>query len=178
MTEFLKKQLLDRLNDIFQFVTLGYASITYFMRDEDLQILSTSNAIYHGRLFKFKDLANELRDEVTQIKKINEFSWIVEKFLLKEPFDIIKEYCRINHVSCLQDQPWESFARKIRNYVTHNYFDLEQNKEEYFPVTWRNNEITWYEVKNSEIDFSKFERGMPIDLYEEIKQFAESLPDN
>ena len=56
--------------------------------------------------------------------------------------------------------------------------DLNQNKEECFPVKWKNNEITWNEVKNSSIDFSKFEKGMPMDLYEEIKQFAESLPDN
>ena len=179
MTEFSKNQLLEQLNDIFQIVTLVYASITYFYRDTDLRILSENNAMYHQRLFRFKDLANELRDEVTRTGKLQEFSWTVEKFLLREPYGAIDEYCRINKIQPdLERQEWWDFARKIRNYVTHNYFALNQNKEECFPVKWKNNEITWNEVKNSSIDFSKFEKGMPMDLYEEIKQFAESLPDN
>jgi len=179
MTEFSKNQLLEQLNDIFQIVTLVYASITYFYRDTDLRILSETNAMYHQRLFRFKDLANELRDEVTRTGKLQEFSWTIEKFLLREPYGAIDEYCRINKIQPdLERQEWCDFARKIRNYVTHNYFDLNQNKEECFPVKWKNNEITWNEVKNSSIDFSKFEKGMPMDLYEEIKQFAESLPDN
>ena len=179
MTEFSKNQLLEQLNDIFQIVTLVYASITYFYRDTNLHILSENNAMYHQRLFRFKDLANELQDEVTRTERLQEFSWIVEKFLLREPYGVIEEYCRINEITPdLKCQEWFNFARIIRNYVTHNHFNLKQNKEEDFPVNWKNNEITWNEVKRSKVDFSKFEKGMPMDLYEEIKQFAESIPDN
>ncbi len=178
MTEFKKKELLDYLNEIQEIITLAYGAITYVLRDREMKKLETANAVYHGRWLKFKDLAEEFRDKNTKAQRIVDFIDFVEKFLLREPFTILDEYCRINQIKDFEKQKWYHFARILRNYATHSYLDPNKNDSSIFPLRWENNEITWDEILNSKIDFTKFDRSMPMDLYDEIKQFAENLPEN
>lgn len=178
MTEFSKNQLLKQLDDIFQIVTLVYASITYFYRDVDFRILSQNNAVYHEKLFRFQDLAIELQNPTIRAQRLQEFSWSVEKFLLREPYTTLTEYCRINHLEAeLTQQDWNKFAQIIRNYVTHNYMDPKSNPPKWFPIIWKNNKITYQEIQESRIDFNKFTKSMPMDLFDEMYEFAKKLPE-
>ncbi len=179
MTEIKKKELLSSLNEIDDMLTLSLASVTYFHRDKDLKMLSQHRMMHFGRVWNLQYLAEELRDSQKQAQRLSDFTWVVEKFLLREPYTIIVEYCRINkQESKLKQQLWYDFARIIRNFITHGFLDNEQYNQNIFPVKWENYKIEWQEIENGKIDFTKFDIKMPLKIFDEIRTFANNLPDN
>lgn len=181
MTEFKKKKLLSSLNEIDDMLTLSLASITYFHRDKDLKMLSQHWMMHFGRVWNLKHLAKELQDSIKKAQRLADFSWVVKKFLLREPYTIIDEYCKINKQdSKLKQQTWYDFARIIRNFATHGFLDknYEKHNKNKFPIKWDNYKIEWQEIENGKIDFKKFDIKMPLKIFDEIKKFARDLPNN
>ena len=135
--------------------------------------------MYFGRVWNLKHLAEELHDDVTKHTRLQDYTWIIQKFYLREPFSIISEYCRINnHEEELKNQNWFQLARVLRNYVTHDFLDVEQYNENIFPVNWDNYKIEWSEIEKGSVDFQKFDIHLPRKLFEEINSFAKNLPEN
>ncbi len=179
MTEFKKSDLLETLNEIDDMLTLSLASITYFHRDKELKMLSEHWMMHFGRVWNLRYLADELRNPNKKAKRLNDFSWIVKKFLLREPYTIIDEYCRLNNQTAkLREQDWFQFAKIIRNFVTHNFLDPGRYSKSIFPVRWKQYVINWDEIETSKIILHRFGIKMPMELFNEIKQFAEKLSDD
>jgi len=178
MTEFKKKELLSSLNEIDDMLSLSLASITYFHRDKDLKMLSQHWMMHFGRVWNLKHLAEELQNSHKKAQRLSDFTWVVKKFLLREPYTIIDEYCRINKQSPkFKQQQWYEFARIIRNFVTHGFLDKKQYNENKFPVKWDNYKIEWKEIQNGKLDFKKFDIKMPLKIFDEIRTFSNNLPD-
>ena len=179
MTAFRKSELLTALNEIDDMLTLALASITYFHRDKDLKMLSQHWMMHFGRVWNLKHLANELKNDGKKATKLDHFTYTVKKFLLREPYTILDEYCKINNQTLLlHQQDWYEFSRIIRNFVTHNFLDSKQYKKNKFPVVWKEYTINWNEIENGKIVLHNFGIKMPLELFNEIKQFSEMLPEN
>lgn len=179
MTEFSKNDLLQSFKEIDDILTLSLASITYFHRDKDSKMLSETWMMHYGRVWNLKHLADSFQDEQTKIKTLDDFKWTITKFLIREPYVILEEYCRINSLSeQFESQEWYQISRILRNFCTHNILDPTRYRNIQFPVRWENYEITSQEVDSGKVDFTKFDIHLPQKIFEQMQIFAESLPEN
>lgn len=176
MSRFTKSTLLlilDHLEEVHSF--LNICSI-FAVHENAPEILHKSSMSYLNKQLDLELFAKELeRKNFEKIVKMHEYG---EELLLRDAYTMISEYCRINnHTKKLQDQSWYHFARIIRNYVTHGILNSDNYKNVDFPVTWNDNVITKNNVQRSDIDLKRqFTYGFQLDLFNEMKQFANTLP--
>ena len=179
MSEFSKKDLLKSLDDIDDILTLSLASITFYHDDENLQQLSETWMMHYGRVWNLRDFSTELLNKQKKYEKLEDFKWTITKFLLREPYTVLDEYCRINeHSKDFESQEWYQLARILRNFCAHGILNEKLYKNIQFPVKWDDYEIGLEEVQKGKINFRKFDIHLPRKLYDIIKDYAEKLPKN
>jgi len=179
MSEFRKQDLLKSLDDIDNILTLSLASITFYHDDENIRQLSETWMMHYGRVWFLKDLSAELVDKQKKYKKLGDFKWTITKFLLREPYTILDEYCKINkHSKHFESQEWYQLARILRNFCTHGILNEAYYTNIQFPVKWDDYEIDLEEIQQGKINFEKFDIHLPRKLFDVIREYAENLPDN
>ena len=175
MADFSKSALMltfDHLEEVHTF--LNVCSI-FAVHESAPEILRKSTMSYLNNRINLESIAEEL--ERKDYKKSVKMHELGEELLLRDVYTMISEYCRINKYDQeLLDQPWRNFARIIRNYVTHGILNPTCYTNVSFPVKWKNNIITKDNVDKSNIDLKRqFSPGYQLELFNEIKRFAETL---
>ena len=175
MTEFTKSALLlilDHLKEVHTF--LNICSI-FVVHESASKILRKSRMSYLNENIDLESIAEELeRKDFQKIVKMHDYG---EELLLRDAYTMISEYCIINNQEeKLKEQPWYDFARIVRNYVTHGILNPNRYSNVVFPVIWKGNTITEDDVRKSNIKLKhQFNYGYQLVLFNEIKQFAETL---
>ena len=181
MPEFKKKNLLEKLEQVYEIHILGLASVTFLLRDKTLELLKQNNMMYYGQVHFLKDLVEELSNNETRVNKTTKLIESSKLFFLTEPINIINDYFKTNSIQRPWKCDWYLFGNTIRNYFTHGSLDYDNNFKKHnisFPISWQGNIITENDVKTSQIDVDKFSNTYPLDLFNEIQLFAKNLPKN
>lgn len=136
----LKSQLENAKNNYI----LGLAAITLFAAEEAYPLLEKSSCNFGPYSLFFDQVANVLKKHEDKEIAVKEFLKMLLRSLVKESFELIKEYCEAsNQKPALSKQQWYQFARMIRNCLSHNFkFEFSKYDKGLLPVSWRGKAIT------------------------------------
>ena len=172
-----RESLVDILEEIWYVHLLGTAGSILYMSDRGIELLDKSTLSMYGRSQDLKTLANLMKDKQNKGISIVKFNHVLRDYLLREPFSYVKEYCEnTKQENLLKAEEWYEFSRILRNYLSHGkQFNLDYYNKDQFPIKWKNNVIEWPNMEQNQINFNDFEHTMVLDLFEEMKRFAQNL---
>ena len=138
-----KKELISQVENAKNNYILGLAAISLFSNKKVYPILEESHAKFGTYTVEFKQIKNLLMKTENQDIAIKEFLTSQIRALIKESFELIKNYCNeTNQVSTFKAEPWYQFARMIRNCLSHNFrFEFNKYDNSLLPVSWKNRTI-------------------------------------
>jgi len=138
-----KKELISQLENAKNNYILGLAAISLFSNEKTFPILEESNAAFGQYTVPFKQVKNLMSNPSDRVVAIKEFLTSQILALIKESFELIKDYCDgTKQSSPFQAEPWYQFSRMIRNCLSHNFrFEFNKNDKTLLPVTWKNRTI-------------------------------------
>jgi hypothetical protein len=138
-----KNELISQLENAKNNWILGLAAISLFNNEESLPILEKRHCKFGGYTVQFKQVSNLLSNPSDRDIAIKEFLKSQKRALIKESFELIKDYCDVtNQSSSFKAEPWYQFARMIRNCLSHNYrFEFKNHDKKLLPVLWKNRTI-------------------------------------
>jgi len=139
-----KQELLAQLTNAQNNYVLGLAAISLFTSSEALDHLRKSNASFGTYSIQFEQVAMLLVNDADRQIAVKEFLTMLLRALIKESFELIKDYCdNTGQSAVLKSQPWYQFARLIRNCISHNFnFGFTAYDRGLLPVTWKVRTIT------------------------------------
>ena len=169
-----KKGLLSQLENAKNNYILVLASTRLFSNEKTYPILDESGCKFGTYSINFKQVANMMRSKNDREIACKEFVNMGYRILLKEPFELIKDYCNFtNQIDIFNKQNWYQFARIIRNCLSHNFkFKFNDNDKSILPITWKNRTID-VSLDNSHLQLS-FLGGYvgAIELFGEMTSFV------
>ena len=138
-----KSELTSQLVNAKNNYVLGLAAISLFSSREAYPILEKNHASFGAYTVQFNQVANLLRKDNDREIAIREFLTSQIRALIKESYELIKDYCEDTGQSALfKAEPWHQFARMIRNCLSHNFkFDFNNHDKGLLPVSWSNRTI-------------------------------------
>ena len=138
-----KKELIGQVENAKSNYILGLAAISLFSNEKVYPILEESHCKFGTYTVEFKQVKNLLMKPGDRDIAIKEFLNSQIRALIKESFELIKNYCNeTNQVPTFQGEPWYQFARMIRNCLSHNFrFEFKKYDKSLLPVSWKNRTI-------------------------------------
>jgi hypothetical protein len=139
-----KSELISQLENAKNNYILGLASISLFGSPEAYPVLEKNHAAFGTYTVEFAQVVSLLRIAGDREIAIREFLTSQIRSLVKESFELIKDYCDSTAQTALfKAQPWYQFARLIRNCLSHNFkFKFSEHDNKLLPVTWKARTIT------------------------------------
>lgn len=138
-----KQELLDQLTNAKNNYVLGLAAISLFAEPLALEHLSKSSAAFGTYTVPFDQVSKLLDNKADRDIAVKEFLTMLLRALIKESFELIKEYSyETSQSALLKGQPWFQFARMIRNCISHNFqFEFNAYDKGLLPVAWNGKTI-------------------------------------
>ncbi|NJK51786.1 MAG: hypothetical protein HC936_01500 [Leptolyngbyaceae cyanobacterium SU_3_3] len=158
-----KQELISQLNNIQNNFMLGLAALGLLLREDSFSVLEsllcvlTDSSIsfisdtsqiheqFKGVQFPLKVAPYPLAEAAKYIKDSDkrqreniqrEFFMMLLEVLLKESFEVIKNYCQnSNKLHLFKQQDWYDFARIVRNCLSHNFLVEYKNNQEKKKIT-------------------------------------------
>jgi hypothetical protein len=133
-------QIINAKNNFY----LGLAALALFQQEENYQALNSMSIQISGKYgFEFKQVVTLLNHKELGDDARKEFSMMLLRTLLKEPFEMVRTYAK-EHSLSIRKQPWFQVARILRNTVSHDFrFDLnDRESQKVLPVEWNGLQIT------------------------------------
>ncbi len=133
-----RKVLVSQLENAKNNYILGLAAISLFSNEKVYPILEESHAKFGTYTLEFKQVKNLLMKPTDRGLAIKEFLTSQIRALIKESFELIKNYCNeTKQASTFKAEPWYQFARMIRNCLSHNFkFEFNKYDKSVLPVSW------------------------------------------
>ena len=171
-----KHELLSQLENAKNNYILGLAALALFATEESYPLLEKSWCRFGSYTLSFAQVANLLKDPEDKKLALKEFLKMLLRTLVKESFELIKDYCNISkQMSSFTSQPWYQFARIIRNSLSHNFkFKFSEYDKNLLPVSWKGKTITMA-MDGSYLELSFFGYADAWDLFTEMKSFVEHI---
>jgi hypothetical protein len=138
-----KKELMSQLENAKNNYILGLAAISLFSNEKVYPVLEESHAKFGTYTVEFKQVKNLLMKPADRDIAIKEFLTSQIRALIKESFELIKNYCdETKQDSKFKAEPWYQFARMIRNCLSHNFkFEFREYEKKLLPVSWKSRTI-------------------------------------
>lgn len=105
-----------------------------------------------------------------------EFAKMLLRNLTLDSYEALQRYCKdTNQLAQMRAQPWYSFARILRNSLTHTqHWRFNQRDLSMLPVTWRAKTIE-ASMDRQELTFDFYDWWDGCELWDEILTCAETL---
>jgi len=138
-----KIELISQLENAKNNFILGLAAISLFSDEKSMPILEKSHATFGTYTVEFKQVKNMLSIPSERDIAVKEFLTSQIRALIKESFELIKDYCDDTKQStAFKTEIWYQFARMIRNCLSHNFrFRFNNYDKTLLPVSWKNRTI-------------------------------------
>lgn len=168
-----KADLLAQLVNARNNYVLGLAALSLFATREVYPILETQSASFGTYTVGFDQVSKLLRVTADRDIAIKEFLTMLLRALIKESFELIKDYSdQSGQASLLKGQIWYQFARIIRNCISHNFhFEFNSYDKGLLPVAWRSRTIT-AAMDRQPLPLSFFGYTEAWELFNEFTLFA------
>lgn len=139
-----KAELLGQFTNIQNNYVMGLAALSAFTSAEALAHLDKSEAKFGAYTVPFSQVATMMRHPDSRDDGCKEFLKMLQRALLKESFEVLKNYCHdTGQTELLVGQQWYQFARMVRNCVSHNFhFELTRYDKKLLPITWHGRTIS------------------------------------
>jgi hypothetical protein len=139
-----KPELISQLENAKNNYILGLGAISLFASPEAYPILEKNHAAFGTYTVEFAQVVRLLRNAKDREIAIKEFLTSQIRTLIKESFELIKDYCDgTGQAALFKAEPWYQFARMIRNCLSHNFkFEFNNYDRGLLPVSWRARTIT------------------------------------
>mgnify|MGYP001608326911 FL=1 len=139
-----KLELISQLENAKNNYILGLAGISLFGSPEAYPILEKNHAAFGTYTVDFAQVVRLLRNTKDREIAIKEFLTSQIRALIKESFELIKDYCDgTGQPALFKAEPWYQFARMIRNCLSHNFkFEFNKYDKGLLPVSWKTRTIT------------------------------------
>lgn len=139
-----KPELISQLENAKNNYILGLAGISLFASPEAYPILEKNHAAFGTYTVEFAQVVLLLRNAKDREIVLKEFLTSQIRALIKESFELIKDYCDgTGQADLFKAEPWYQFARIIRNCLSHNFkFEFNNFDKGLLPVSWRDRTIT------------------------------------
>ncbi|HEY2383872.1 MAG TPA: hypothetical protein VGK48_22075 [Terriglobia bacterium] len=172
-----KTDLTAHLEVIRQNVTAGLAALAVLSSKEARPLLENGAAQFGNFRVDFYEIALLMREDEKKAAFTAQFVQLLIRTLVREPFDLIVQYCDSSSQSAsLKQQDWYRFARFIRDAIARG-FRFEFNSFDRglaMPVVWKDKKITGaHDGQPIELDF--FGMFDAWALFTEMKAFAARL---
>lgn len=170
-----KKELMSQLENAKNNYILGLAAISLFSNEKSYPILEESHAKFRHYTVEFKQLKHLLMKPADRGIAIKEFLTSQIRALIKESFELIKNYCNeTKQESTFKSESWYQFARMIRNCLSHNFkFEFNKYDKSLLPVSWKNRTIDpTMDRKHLELKFFGYLETW--ELFSEYRDFVEN----
>ena len=173
-----KDEIQSQLTNAKNNYVLGLAAISLFASSEAYPILNKSQANFGQYNVDFSQVVSLLQMQENQDIAIPEFLKSQIRALIKESFEIIKDYCvETGQDKKLYSEPWFQFARIIRNCLSHNFkFKFKDYDRRFLPVTWKTKTIT-ADMHGQHLDLNFFGYVEMWELFVEYQNFVERSED-
>lgn len=170
-----KDDLISQLQNAKNNYILGLAAVSLFSNKKSLSILKESYASFGKYRVQFDQVNNLLSNLSDRNIAVNEFINSQIRVLIKESFELIKDYCAdTNQNSTFKAEPWYQFARIIRNCLSHNFrFEFRSNDNKLLPVSWKNKTID-SSMDGQYLMLEFFGYVETWELFEEFLDYAEN----
>lgn len=171
-----KNDLIGQLTNARNNYVLGLAALSLFTSAEALEHLKKSNVTFGGYTVEFAQVARLLENKEDRETATREFVTMLLRALVKESFEMIKDYCEnTNQSAAMKSQPWYQFARLIRNCISHNFnFEFNPCDKRVLPVTW-NSRIITIAHDGQPLPLSFFGYVEAWEIFKEFDTFASAL---
>jgi hypothetical protein len=170
-----KQELLGQLTNAQNNYVLGLAATSLFTEPLALEHLTKSHAVFGTYNVPFDQVSKLLDNRQDREIAVREFLTMLLRALIKESFELIKDYSNdSNQSALLKGEPWFQFARIIRNCISHNFlFEFNAHDRSHLPVSWKGKTIT-LALDGQPLSLSMFGYVEAWELFSEFKVFAES----
>ncbi|MBW4472339.1 MAG: hypothetical protein KME45_18335 [Stenomitos rutilans HA7619-LM2] len=197
-----KQELLSQLNNAQNNFMLGIAALGLLVQEESHSVMeklvciitetsfsfvndvSQVRSQFHSNQFPIKFSSFPLSVAANYIKIANkeriqeiqqEFFKMLLRSLLKESFEVIKEYCtNSNQLPLFRKQDWYHFARFVRNCLSHNFLiEYRDFDKKLLPVSWKGRSFTLC-MNGKPIDASFLTIDHALELYKDMRGFVEN----
>ena len=144
-----------------------------FSHDEYYPQLENSACNFGPYSLPFGQVAGLLKRQKDRDVAVNEFMKMLLRALVKETFELIKNYCRISSQrDVFETQPFYSSARLIGNGLSHDLkLVITKKDRELLPVHWKKKTIT-EAMNGNQLELSFFGYEEAWELFQEIQAFA------
>jgi hypothetical protein len=171
-----KQELLAQLENAKNNYILGLAALSLFNSQETYHILDKLNCVFGSYNIKFDTVVNLHRKEEDRYIALNEFLRMLLRALIKETFEVIKDYCDASgQISSFKAQSFYHVARMIRNCLSHNFrFIFNTYDMTLLPVNWKGRTITT-SMNGTFLERSFFGYVESWELFTELQSFARDI---
>jgi hypothetical protein len=138
-----------------------------------------------GQWISFADIADKLEQPMAREAVSSDFVLNHLYTLIRTPFELLRAYCNDFDKGCpghhladsLRRTDWYSFARLIRNAVSHNFhFDFTARDMGMMPITWNGITLT-ADMHGRPLTYEAFWHKPGYELFLQMRSFAETLPE-
>jgi len=171
----IKSELISQLENAKNNYILGLAAISLFSNEKSYPILEESNASFGTYKIDFKQVKNLLSIKNDRDIAMKEFLTLFIRALIKESFELLKNYCEENHQeNIFKSEQWYQFARMIRNCLSHNFkFEFNKYDKSILPVSWKSKTID-ISMDGSHLKLEFFGYVETWELFSEFQNFAQN----
>jgi len=170
-----KAELMSQLENAKNNYVLGMAAISLFASPEAYAILDHNHASFGQYSIRFSQVSDLLRNAKDREIAMREFLTSQIRALIKESFELIKDYCDdTGQSTVLKAEPWYQFARMIRNCLSHNFkFEFNKYDKGLLPVSWGARTIeTAMDGKHLKLDFFGY-----VETWELFREYEQLVQD-
>lgn len=170
-----KRELISQLENAKNNYILGLAAISLFSNEKTFPILEESHAVFGQYTVQFKEVKNFISNPSDRDIAIKEFLTSQIRALIKESFELIKDYCDgTRQSSTFQAEPWYQFSRMIRNCLSHNFrFEFNKYDKTLLPVLWKSRTIE-HSMDGHHLKLNFFGYVETWELFSEYQDFVKN----
>lgn len=167
-----KEFTLTLLRCIGDTYTAGHAALVLLNSEEAPVILRRHRVGVGEYEVDLKKVADQISDPQQRNDMLLWFLPSLNKLLVTEAFEAVKDFCTKNNVSRkLKAEPWYEFARMIRNALTHTFrFEFREYHKTVLPVSWGGRTID-LSMHGKSLDLNFFGYPQGVQLVFEIEDF-------
>ena len=173
-----KPTLLSQLENAKNNFVLGLAAISLFANPEAFPLLEKSHVEFGKYKVPFKQVSNLLATKADREIAIKEFARSQLRALIKESFELIKDYCgNTDQSRKFEAEPWYQFARLMRNCLSHSgRFEFSRYDKGKLPITWETRTID-AALDRQSLKLNFFGWIQAWELFEEFEDFVNNRLD-
>jgi hypothetical protein len=168
-----KPELIGQLENAKNNYILGLAAMSLFASPEAYPILEKNRASFGTYTVEFAQVVRLLQNAKDREIATKEFLTSQIRALIKESFELIKDYCENSgQAALLKAEDWYQFARMIRNCLSHNFkFEFNNYDRGLLPLSWKGRTIA-SEMDGQHLRLDFFGYVETWELFREYQNFV------